>query len=328
MTSTPPLTEFDSASLEKFLIIIAKLLHTEMNYTTINVIKKRVYVNYIRAKLGYHADEQEVKEDIIDYCLSDKAPFYEVFSTFFKNIGFELNRANLLNLFSEFIIKRFYYSFDDMIQAATEDLPTSKSYIALNRMLTNLSEIFKIPITNKDFVVWTLHNTAALYKTEVNSNYILYNRKHTFVLKTKASFPKFYEASYKQIQDYLTLVGITDDAFTDHLYYTLFTHWRNLSTALLKAEQPIKAIIFSNFDIYHAKMVKSQFELSFSGLIDFSVYSSPTVDYASLIDSDYDLIIANFPIPEVTNMEIVTINTLPTQEDVLKVYNAVNNLKK
>jgi DNA-binding CsgD family transcriptional regulator len=324
-----PLDEFHEKLLEQFLLAVSEIIGTEMNYITVNIIKKAIYVNYVRTKLGYLVNEKPIREEIIAYCLSDKVPFYPILTNYFNHIDLPLDREDMMQIFSGFLDKQFYYNVEELIQAATTDEIAAASYTQLNLYLTTLSEHFSIPLINKDLVIWAMHASTFIYKSEIKANYILYNRKGKFVQKVKELFPESYYEAYHFVERYLTSMGIEKDpTFADHLFYTLFSHWQYLSTTLIQSDRPIKAVIFSNLGIYHAQMLESQLALSFADLISFTVYTKPSLDYETLPNDGFNLMIANHPLPRIVDMETVTIQTFPMHEDIMKIYNACNNIKQ
>ncbi|XJS10207.1 M protein trans-acting positive regulator PRD domain-containing protein [Aerococcaceae bacterium WGS1372] len=327
LNETLSLKHFNDKLLQELLIEIGYLLNTEVNYTTMNVIIQRVYTNYLRTKLGYDLLDVPVREDVIDHLLTTSTDAHRLLKDFYNKLQLPLNRENLINLFSDFILEGYYYSVDEMMNSLGDNPQTQKSYIKLSQLLNELSNLFNIPLETKDFLIYILHNTIQLYKHEVNSNYILFDRKGIFVEKTRDQFPKFTEESYKRLGQYLADMGIHDDAdFTNHIYYTLVTHWENLSIHLTKVTTRIRALILSDFDIYHARMMQANLENSLVHYVDFSVYSNQILDYSFIDPTEFDLIIANFPLPSTTDTETVTINTFPSDDDVLRIFNLCHSI--
>lgn len=322
VNSTLSFEHFDEASLRNFLIEIGKALNTEVNYTTIIVVSHRVYTNYLRTKLGYVQEGLLVQEDVVDTLMAPQSSSYKFLKVFFNKLQLLLTRENFINLFSDFLLEGYYYSVEEMMNSIGNQLKTQKSYLKLSKLLTELSNLFHLAFENKDFLIYILHNTMRLYKHEVYSNYILFNRKGTFVERTRKQFPQFTKESYTRLSQYLDDMGIHDDPnFTNHMYYTLFTHWKNLTIHLNRINNPVRALILSDFDIYHANMLQSHLENSLIHYMEFSVYSSPIIDYSLFASNEFDLIIANFPLPTIPNTETVTVNTFPTDEDVLRIFN-------
>ncbi len=84
-------------------------------------------------------------------------------------------------------------------------------------------------MSNKESVIYNLHNAAHLEYYESRSGYILHNQNREFTNKIKSEFPNFYDSLYQAAKSYRELLNkpITDDGIS-FIMYILFTTWENL----------------------------------------------------------------------------------------------------
>lgn len=58
-------------------------------------------------------------------------------------------------------------------------------------------------------------------------------------------------------------------------------------------------------------MVKEYLEESLVKEIQFNVYAGSSMDFSKIDEREFDLIISNFPLPEIFKKPTIVVNTLP-----------------
>lgn len=317
---TIPISLVDTDLLEKVMIEISTHINAVMNYTTLRIIKNTIIVNAIRLQQGYFYKDIAVQDEFIHSVMDISSPIYSQLKVFFDKLKIPFHSLYVSDLFTSFILKGYYYSPAEMKMAYDSDKSLQKSYTALDTLVSELSSNFNLALPNKDDLIYHLHSTAQLYKFEMNSNYILFDSKGLFVENLDTHYTAFVSSGITAIKDYLTIMGIEyHEEFVNHFFYKIFTHWKDLSHSLFNNIKKMTAVIFSAFDINHAKMLKSQLELQFANQIEFTVYEGSQLDCQTVVESNYDIIIANYPLPEIKDKHTVIIRSVPTSQDIASI---------
>ncbi len=70
----------------------------------------------------------------------------------------------------------------------------------MNDLLDDLSKKHQLCLSNKESVIYNLHNAAHLEYYESRSGYILHNQNREFTNKIKSEFPNFMIVYIKQLK--------------------------------------------------------------------------------------------------------------------------------
>lgn len=315
-------------SLDNLLIFLNQDLNTTIDYTILRTVKHSIIINAIRLKQGfYEFDDVEFRQDLVEQLLDKHPLIREQLTYLFKsnNVPFEVKLV--YDLFKGSLLKNYYYSPKELLYALDGNPTLRTSYNRLKAMLHTISEQFTLSLPNEEDLIYYLFSSVTLYKFVMNSSYILYDAKGLFVKDLVKHHPSFVDACKAQLVEYLNASSIEyHPDFLNHLIYILYTHWENLSTSLYTNGRIVKALIISAFDINHALMVKSQLTFQFSNRIHFDVYTDALLDFDSLSQSDYDIIIGNYPLPKLSDKHTLTIRSIITIEDTIALLNILNEM--
>lgn len=311
-----------------FLRFFVNFSGVSTDFTRLNYLKVLSLVSLIRYKNGFRIiDERCFNIDALWEKLIDDPKFKSEKTNLQKIVGVEITKPLLINLFYPYLQKEFAFSYEHLLELSKDNQEINKSVLAVENMLFQLSKEFQLNILNTFDLTLELHNLYYLQNMEIDSNYILFNKKKLFCKTIEQRFPELIHSMKKEINQWLMIYPRTLSlSFKEHILYALFTYWESLVTQLLRREGNISVLIITKFDIWQAKMLADYLNHYFSNQIKISIYNQLTVDLVSLESTDYDIILGTFRIPNIKGKVVLNISNIPTNQDLEKIYHTIRQL--
>lgn len=323
-----PYVSIPKEPFNQLLNYLLNLYGLDVDYSYYHVVQTVCAINIIRYKHGHRINIDKHKVDrnkITPEFNYDE----EAFLNFEEEAGIEVNDMFLLQVFSPYIQDYFSPNYAHLIKIAQQSDKTAQEVTFLKEFLNETSKKHALSLTNLEEIILDIHNLAHLEYQEPRSGYVFNNYTQTFAGQVEQKFPSFYRDLYEGIKEYRQLMGmpITKDGI-NFLIHVIFTRWPNLLTEFRKKFESIKLLVLSDRHISHAQMVKDLIEYEFSEKIVVDVYEGIELNEEILKEINYDIIVANFPLPATEERYTVNFEALPTFNDILKIRNVVDDIYK
>lgn len=321
-----PYKNDEFVALDHLLLFITELYHQNIDFAYYYIFKLITLVNYYRYKNNNYIEDNGYKVTL-DHVFPDEHSYNEATHYFEESLRLKLTDDLVFQLFSPYARKDYFLSFEELIESTKSDADLYKEVHFLDEMMTSLSEDNQIPIPNKEEIILGLHNSAKTGNFDPRSGYVLYDRNKHFVDTIKNDFPVFYQQTYQGILEYKKLIGIPiSENGLNYLIYIIFAHWHKLIIELRKKIFKTRILIISNRNVSHSLMLKDFLEYELTNHLDIHIYSDIIVSKEILEGLDYDLIIANFPLPDLQSKTSICIENVPTYTDIYKIQREINDI--
>lgn len=321
-----PFEDIDEHSLDMFLNFFIEFTQIEADFAYYNIFKTISTINLIRYKQGYYLDTTDISINF-DEIIPDLTAYQNMFHYFEETNHVKVDNTLIHQLFTPYISEDFSLNYERLL-TKSETNPILLSEINyLSEMLDRLSQKFQLSLTNKEDMILNVHNAIHLDKNEPRSDYILYNHNQEFVSDIRAEFPNFHDSLYEAVRNYFELIGktATEDGI-NFIIYTIFIFWDNLLPEFRKKQTKIHVLVVSDRHISHSKMLKEIIEYEFTEQIVVDVYDGITLDYGTFKKISSDIIVANFPLPNLENQRTVYVESLPSFFDIAKIREKVDEI--
>jgi hypothetical protein len=324
-----PYKEINEEKWSEFLKFFVDFASIQTDFTRMNYLKVLTLVSLIRYKNGFSIiGELDYEVDELWEKL-EKDPIYQKKKIALEHIaGTKITKELIINLFYPYLQNGFAFSYQHLLDLSKDDLQINRSVLAIEKMLFQLSEEFHLTIPNKFDLTLELHNMYYLQNMEIDSSYILFNKKKFFCKTIEQKFPAIVQAMKREIDIWLgTFKEPITSSFKGHLLYTLFTYWESLVTQLLNQEGPTSILIITKFDIWQANMLSDFLKYYFGNQVEIFIYNQLTIDVDALKASNYDIILSTFQMNGIEDKSIYNISNVPTHQNIEKIQSMIHRLK-
>ena len=321
-----PYNSVNEKTLDSFLQFFIEYSHMKADYACYNIFKTISVINFIRYKQGYSVDTSEL-EDNFKEIVPDLTTFQEEFRYFEEANRIKVNHTFIQQVFTPYIREEFSLNYGRLMEKTKVNPQMSAEVNFLSDLLEELSEKHQLSLNNKKNVVLNVHNASHLEDYCPRSGYILHNYNLEFITKVKKNFPKFYDHLYSAAKNYRKLMGksLTEDGIS-FIMYMIFITWENLLPELKRKFEKIHILVVSDHHVSHAEMIKDVIEYEFHEQIIVSIYNGINLNDNILKNLEYDIIVANFPLPTLEHQRSVYVENLPTFFDIAKIRESVDDI--
>lgn len=324
-----PFKGIDEYELQEFILYFSDSVGIQLDFASLRLVKIITAINILRLLQGHYIET--VKTDTTDLLKKiEHLESYQHQKNYLKdNFGFILDEDLFDQIFVSYTQEDFLYTFEDLIQKAQGNSYIKKSIDQLKDILVAISKDFDLPIPNRKQLLLDMHNTSHLEKQEINSNYILYDRKGDFARSLETLCPKFFKRIKSDIIKYRKEINQSEDPIMiNHLIYTLFTHWEDLTVGLERKKQAIYILVISDYDARHSKMLVDTVNYFTSEQVIVEAIAEMNIDFEAIEASKYDIIVSNFHLENNANMPHVYVKDIPTEENFDELNNLISQISK
>ncbi|MCI6271988.1 MAG: helix-turn-helix domain-containing protein [Erysipelotrichaceae bacterium] len=308
-----PFKTINEYDFTNFLSLFTNYSDIYYDFARFRLVKITSIVNLIRAKNNNFLHLKDVSSNEYYQELIEKESFKDFIKLYSQKFNIQLDFPVLEQIFIGFVQKNFYFSYEQLKEHYSTNPQTKKSIDLLKKIIMELSVEFGLRITNLNQLLLYMHDTSFLDKFEIDSYFILNNKKYYPLSVLKSYFPLFYTTVQNKIIEYRENLNYsTDEQIINHLIYTLFTHWEGLFDELFKKLHKIKAIVISDFDLQHSISICSALNFYTSDRFTAEPYSKTYLSLSELEKSEYDLILTTFEINDKLNKPIFNIGKMVT----------------
>ncbi|WP_162890825.1 M protein trans-acting positive regulator PRD domain-containing protein [Suicoccus acidiformans] len=311
-----PFAMIDEAFITDLLVFLTDLLNVPMTFASMQMVKMNISVAMTRTLQGFRIESNHSKIQAMYQIALDMHDFRRFQAEFKKHYDIELNMDFLEQLFSEYTGEYYYFNHDDFYMAQQANTYVNQSVTYLNLMLTNISSMHRLEIPNRKELIYHLHNTAHLDQFDTYVTPILFPRKRRFVEEVESMYPAFYQDIYRGLVGYRDfLERPVDENMLNHLIYTLCIFWETALSQLSATNAPIRVLVLSKYDHYHARYLASALKRCVGDIIKIDIYSKKHLDLGELEESDYDIMITNLSLQPIEGKCIVYVSNMMTVDE-------------
>ncbi len=296
-----PFPDIPEEDLTEFADFFYKITNYPMRFSIYRMYKLMIAISIYRIKNGHFIDLPNHFNDDYYPLLMNIPNFEEILVHFSEKLGLEMTPDTIAQIFISFLQNDIFLDPQDFFNSLEENSEAKYSYQLLSQILERLAKQFKITFTNREELIWHLHNTAFFERQEIFSTPILFEQKALTIKKFNVYFPDFMESARQELAQYRQAIGQHDHPEQlEHLMYTILTHAENLTTQLLENRPPIKVLILSNFDHALSLTLVDMLTYYCNNRFTFDIWDELQTSPEILNQTDYDIIVSNFYIPDIT----------------------------
>jgi len=305
-----PFSEFKEEAVTDLITFFFKLYGYPLTFSLLRSYKVLLTVYLSRIKQGYFI-EMPTNYDMYKDQYQGVTNVEEMLRYFSLQLGVELNGKVLEQFFIIFIQENFYFSPKSLIEAAATDSYAKKSTTLIKDMFRELCYTYDLDIENLDEMLMHVHNTSHLGRKELFSEFLLFDIKTNTNEDFKSIFPAFYDDLRNYLIIYMkTMKHDLNEEILKHMIYTVYTHWERLLPQLLRRRKSIKVLIISRFDDHHAKSMIDFLNFYCTDNFEFTQMIKYNLTVNDIENSDADVVVANFMIPELKRKTFICTSSL------------------
>lgn len=288
-------------------------------------IKLMVSVNKTRYQHGHLIDTSQDESPFLKLLIKGLTTFV-IPSRIQDSEDMPMNTEYIFQIYYPYLKRNGAFSVDalDKLRKKNKKINTALSY--LEEKLTQLSKYLDIEIEIPQLLV-SLYGTVFLEEHDPNGMYILYNRNKMFAQTVKQQFPFTYQNLYSAVVKFRELLKLEEDEEkSNYLFYILFTNWDNLLRDLYKSFNNLSILVLSDDHHSHADMIANRLSFELKPNIDIDTFNSRTLSTKLLQDSNYDMIVTTFKLPQLENKVVLMVEDYLTDKDVTLARSIVEHL--
>ena len=154
-----------------------------MRFSIYRMYKLMVAISIYRIKNGHFIDLPNHFFDDYYPILASIPNFEEILVHFSEKLGLEITPDIIAQIFISFIQDSLFLDPQEFFNSLEENSEARYSYQLFSQILERLAKQYKITFTNRDELIWHLHNTAFFERQEIFSTPILFEQKALTIKK-------------------------------------------------------------------------------------------------------------------------------------------------
>lgn len=302
-------------------IISYRISHPNLVY-----IRKLIAVNLTRYQTGHFIDLKMEDTHIPE--MWDQAPemtpeFYEIL----KTLDIHFTPEMIIQVFGQFLKKEFYLTYEPFLADLEQNDSLPESLQFLSDFMDQISEKYKIPLTNKEYLMFFTSNNAYNEGFIQNTAYIYYNKNEDIMAKCQKFHPEFFNDLTQGIIAYRQLVDRPMTKFTiDHLVYQTCINWENLYHMLYSQWISFRALFVSNLSRGRTNLILTDLRNAFGNRMRIELFSEMEIHFTEENTLDRDLIISTYPLPQIENVPVFVLSNSNINVDIPRLYQFVEEI--
>lgn len=325
-----PYPTIDQKVFDNFLILAAKFVHFQWNFSDFVRVKHWIAVSLIRAQKGHYV---EIKQNNLAKYIPDLSKFHFILKPLEKKMNISFQPQFIEQVFAVFLNNHFNFTYDQLIKESETDPELKKSVHLLSDLLDTLSKQAGVPIPNKEHLLLDFYNLSKIVSRSNDQirkvTYILFDQKDFFVRSLEADVPDFVHLARKQILAYRKKMDLIFSKHSvDELIYTLVIHWDNLLIELHKQRKKAKVLIISTYDLEHAQLIRDIIDIHYHDDVTSEIYLEPRLSLKRLKKMDYDILISTTSFDPIQGKKIICIQNIPTERNLREIKLAIDGVRK
>lgn len=325
-TERYPLTEWPFKNIyeDKMLFMfknIAEAVGFNLQFSDLTMLKLSLAVSHTRFNQAHKTEERGPRLTAILNDLYTSDQFLKIFKSVFKD---DVDSELFDDTFAYLLEDYFFFNYESFLNSTSEDEYSARSFTHLTNMIEDLSQKYKIPVNNKETLIFNMHNSAQLGIRYINVRPILINNKQMLLTQVKNLFPVFYNDMMLKMSEYLSVMELKDNLLP-HLLHNFLTVWDDLLQSLYLTQRKIKIRVISSHDIFHARLIRSLLQKEFYNQVEVSLIETMNLDELLSDLEKMDIIVTNFTLP-ISAKHIIAVNDIPTNDDFKVIHKLIRDI--
>lgn len=316
----------DTQALNDLLRFFITFTHFQVDFAFYHVFKLVSSINLVRYRRHHKVDTSDASINF-DEIIPDLTDHQDVFSSIEDKLGIAVSNEMIHQVFTPYVQDGFSLSYDRLVLKAKKNPQLAESIHYLDTFFTDLAERHDVSLTNKEELIFSLHNASHLEDQEPQAGHILYDQNQIFVDQISEVHPIFSEDLLQGMRDYRHFLGKADSQEgSNYFFYSAFVFWHNLVPELHSQLKKVRLAVISSLHRSHANMYKDFIEKHFTEQVTVEVFSALKFSQQSLEQMDCDVLVTNFYIPSSNDKEIVYMENTPSSQDKIKLEGVITKL--
>lgn len=303
---------------DEYLEIAASIVAVDIPFTYKHFYKIVAAVNLIRYLQGH----------LLDAKFKDLTPIIEEFrsnETIRDKIApafpVELTDEAIYQIMGQFVFENYFFIHEEYEQAIKDNELLRFSQMVLEETVSTIENDYGIKCPNAEEIYWLMHNTANQAEMDYLAIPLLNNRKQKFIHEVEKAHPELFAYIANRLELFCRMMNVRcSKHMRNHMIFSFYTFWKGLFPGILDLYRPVKILVVSNYETYHACLIRDLLKIRFGNHIDVKVYEEASLKIDSLLQCDYDFIVSNFMITGLDERPLVLVNDYLQLEDYTKVY--------
>lgn len=314
----------DALILSEHFVRLAgkKLLFGQYSY-----MKTALAISVVRLKRGYNTYIQEYDPIILEKIENEFRVNIEV-KTIIERIfpNFEGSYPKLLYKILVFFSNNEYVPMFEDLDQVFKKVPSYKDYYEF--LYDNVKLLIKkhgLDDSNIDLIYKDIFSFLYVTVYNVEQTDFFVNSSSYFLTYVRYINVDFYRDLYKLMEGFLNHFECLKAKYNvESLLYAIYYTWPNLIGQLLKGISPTKAIIISNYDGNHARMLQGFINTLVPHVLETEIYDKSSLDIDYLKKSAYDVIIVDFILnADLGDKLVLNLENLPMANRAEKILTAI-----
>lgn len=321
-----PYEDYNRKLIEDLLYFFISSTNQPSDFAYYHIAQLILFINLSRYKKGHFIKNSLDALDAETLFINNKISTQDI-EYFKKEFNLTIDSHFVHEVMSPFLQNGYFFSYDHLMKIAKIDEKIAKEVQAIEKMILDIAQENNLSVSNKEKLILELCNVIHLENFDPQAGYILYNRNQLFKEGAQQYFPCFYQSIHEKILSFRKQQGLKkNERLINYMIYVLFVEWENLLIELQKNKHKIQVLVISNRTSAHSWMLKDFLDTEFNGYIITQVYDDTIVSLEILENLDFDLIVTNFPLPDLHTKKILYIENFPTKNDVQEIQRIINQV--
>lgn len=248
----------------------------------------------------------------------------------FKNfVAIGINRLDIqtvFQIFSPYMRKNFAYSTKALNKVRKRNPDINNAMAYLENFLQSMADEAGIEV-DTDMLTEIAYGTIYLEDDDPNAHHILYDRNYFFALQLQEKFPYLYNNLYKSLSKVRQIMKLPmNDEKVYSLIFAIYTNWDSLIRDLHDKYQQLNVLVISDGHYSHGKMIENLLTFELPDNIEVTTYRNQNLTVDLLNESESDLIISTFKLPDEVQIPYIITKHYPSISDVQRIQTVVEEI--
>lgn len=314
-----PFNEINQEKLLNMFTEFTNKLNYKLQFSDLRTIELSLAISHTRCNQGYPLNKEMPRLKAILDMLHTTDDFHLIFNEIFQGKG---NTGEFDDCLAYIVTEYFFFNYEEFLKSASLNEYSARSFIHLSGMVNDLSTKYNIPLSNKETLIYNIHNSSQLGIRDINVRTILIDNKYILLKNFKDLFPNFYNDMESKMMQYLEVMELEHkDALLKNSLHNFVTRWEHLLKNLYLTQRKINIRVVSSHDVYHARLMMMLLKQEFHEQIDVSLIDTIDINQSLSNNKEIDILVTNFTLP-ITSRQVIAVNDIPGRDD----FNIINKV--
>ncbi|AXY25361.1 hypothetical protein CL176_04740 [Suicoccus acidiformans] len=313
-----PFKQIDQQVLDNFINFILDSFRIDINYEEFRYVEYVMSVTLLRMSLGFvlEVDTTNPMMPIFEAFIQSNNQNVEAFRVLVEALGIELTATNFSHMIAKFYETPFLnYGIQNIVNMERSNL-LEETHRLIGDIVDILTEKYELQLNNRHHLMNNVNKLLHMSSSNLGSNELFFRQQESFLRKIRAINPDFYKSIYELVDNKLINAYQNDAWSSDYLVAIILLNWENIYPQLLRKAGRLKVYVMSFQDVSIAKTQVDLLSSYLEDLYDMHLFEGREISEEMVQGLDCDVIISDLNLPTIKDKRIVSIQSLPTVEDI------------